>query len=223
VCAESRNASVADLYSVVACHQSFAVSPGLFSMCAAARHASVLAIEPDERLCGLINRSAAAARDPITVLCAAVSDKNGMAELVISGRSRAANYLKEAKGSSQSSAARFTQPVELVTLDSLLDRFQPPSVLKIDAETYEVKCCSVRRGSSSLRVRTSGVKSHLKTHSQCSTSCTGATMNCSPQRLRSRGPRSPNAHHGTRWRFLANSDSPRRYIQSPPCRCRSSK
>jgi FkbM family methyltransferase len=109
------------------------------SRCAAARHASVLAIEPDEWLCGLINRSVAAARDPITVLCAAVSDKNGMAELVISGRSRAANHLKEAKGSSQSSAARFTQPVELVTLDSLLDRFQPPSVLKIDAETYEVK------------------------------------------------------------------------------------
>jgi FkbM family methyltransferase len=113
---------------------------GLFSMCAAARRAaSVLAIEPDPWLCGLIIRSGKAARVPITTLSAAVSDECGMAELEISGRSRAANHLKEATGSTQSSEARFTQAVQVFTLDSLLDRYQAPSVLKIDAETHEVK------------------------------------------------------------------------------------
>lgn len=113
---------------------------GLFSFCAAARGASsVLAIEPDGWLCGLMTRSIAAARAPITVLQSAVSDECGKAELEISGRSRAANHLKEARGSSQSSEARFTEQVELVTLDSLLSRFPAPSVLKIDVETHELK------------------------------------------------------------------------------------
>jgi FkbM family methyltransferase len=112
---------------------------GLFSFCAASRGASVLAIEPDEWLCGLIRRSIASTCAPVIVLQSAVSDQCGTAELEISSRSRAANHLKEAQGSTQSSEARDTQAVELVTLDSLLDRFAVPSMLKIDAETHELK------------------------------------------------------------------------------------
>jgi FkbM family methyltransferase len=116
---------------------------GLFSFCAAARDASsVLAIEPDAWLCGLIRRSIVAASAPVVLLQAAVSDHCGAAELEISGRSRAANHLKAARGSSESSDPRCTQVVDLVTLDSLLDRFPAPSVLKIDAETHELKVLS---------------------------------------------------------------------------------
>jgi FkbM family methyltransferase len=115
---------------------------GLFSVCAAARvgsSGSVLAIEPDVWLCNLLNRTARTAPAKITVLSAAVSDCNSISALEISERSRAANHLTEATGSSQSSARRFTQAVVTVTLDSLLDHFRPPSVLKIDAETHELK------------------------------------------------------------------------------------
>jgi FkbM family methyltransferase len=116
---------------------------GLFSFCAAACGAdAVVALEPDAWLCDLITRSIPLSKAPISLVCAAVSDRCGMAELEISGRSRAANHLKEARGSSQASEARFVESVDVVTLDSLLARFPPPTVLKIDAETHELRVLS---------------------------------------------------------------------------------
>lgn len=115
---------------------------GLFAMSSAARTGPsgyVLAIEPDAWLCHLLQKSIRSAPSPMTVLCAAASDAATITKLVISGRSRAANHLVETGGSSQSARPREVQAVMTVTLDSLLDHFPPPTVLKIDVETHELK------------------------------------------------------------------------------------
>jgi len=121
---------------------------GLFSFCAAAlagRDGFVLAIEPDCWLASLISRSARTL-DPdkfsssdVQGLCAAVSDSCLVSRLEVAERARASNHLVEAIGSSQASATRFTQPTAVLTLDSLLEYFPPPSVLKIDVETHEAR------------------------------------------------------------------------------------
>ena len=94
---------------------------GLFSFCAAVlagREGVVLAIEPDLWLAQLIWRSARSLRAndapcaEVKMLCVSVSDTNRVSELEIA-----------------------QSPT--VTLDSLLDFFPPPSVLKIDVETHE--------------------------------------------------------------------------------------
>ena len=113
---------------------------GLFSFCAAALGAkSVLAIEPDAWLSQMVARSIVLAGVPVRVMNVAASDRNGVAELEISARSRAANHLTEAQGSGESSTPQFMQAVETVRLDSLLEQFPAPSVLKIDVETHEMK------------------------------------------------------------------------------------
>src|SRR5215469_10515425 len=75
---------------------------GLFTFCAAAlagASGSVLAIEPDTWLTTLLMRSALAVRNSnaanVRVLCAAVSDRNKIAELEIADRGRAANHLSD--------------------------------------------------------------------------------------------------------------------------------
>jgi len=121
---------------------------GLFSFCASAlasRDSFVLAIEPDCWLASLISRSARALdRDKfscsnVQVLCAAVSDSCHVSKLEVAERARASNHLVEAIGSSQASATRYTQPTAVLTLDSLLEYFPPPTVLKIDVETHEAR------------------------------------------------------------------------------------
>jgi len=120
---------------------------GLFSFCAAAMSGQsglVLAIEPDFWLAHLINRSSQQLEAgqytcaPVEVLCASISDSNRISKLAIARRARASNYLIEAGGSSEAMGARFVQPTVSITLDSLLEYFPAPSVLKIDAETHEV-------------------------------------------------------------------------------------
>jgi methyltransferase FkbM-like protein len=68
-----------------------------------------------------------------------MSDSNRISKLAIAERARASNYLIEAAGSSEAKGARCIQPTVSLTLDSLLDYFPAPSVLKIDAETHEVE------------------------------------------------------------------------------------
>jgi len=117
---------------------------GLFSLCAAfasGRSGFVLAIEPDVWLAYLITRSSQAiARHPcaeVQVLCAAVSNSNGVSSLEIAQRARASNHLIGTMGSSQARGRRFVQPTVSLTLDSLLEYFPAPTVLKIDVETHE--------------------------------------------------------------------------------------
>ena len=129
---------------------------GLFSFSAAALAGPggfVLAIEPDVWLAHLLARSAqriqqhSAGAAPVAALCAAASEANRIRQLQIAERARAANYLMEAKGSSQAGGYRYQQATVTVSLDFLLDYFPAPSVLKIDVETAEV---NVLRGASRL-------------------------------------------------------------------------
>jgi len=122
---------------------------GLFSFCAAALAGPsgiVLAIEPDLWLAQLLARSARAvanghsrAAAPVAVLCAALSKSAGVSQLQIAERGRASNHLTETRGSSQVGGDRYLQQTVTLSLDFLLEHFQPPSVLKIDAEAAEVK------------------------------------------------------------------------------------
>ena len=121
---------------------------GLFSICAsslAGQEGHVVAIEPDVWLAHLLTKSARELKRsglnaaPVNVLCSAVSDGNRITHLQISERSRAANHLADAAGSSQAHGNRFSQAVTSVSLDFLLDYFPAPSVLKIDAETHETR------------------------------------------------------------------------------------
>jgi FkbM family methyltransferase len=116
---------------------------GLFSFAAsflAGASGSVLAIEADTWLAGLLRRSAGAGRRdvaPVAILPAAASDSVGIARFQIARRGRASNFLASSPGSNQAGGVRETQLVPTVTLDSLLDRFPPPSLVKIDVEGAE--------------------------------------------------------------------------------------
>jgi FkbM family methyltransferase len=101
---------------------------GLFSFAAAALGANVLAVEPDTWLANLMHESVSMNKLPVTVLPAAVSDRQGIARLYLSEGGRASNSL---------SGAGLAQTVITVTLDSLLDDFPAPQVLKIDVEGLE--------------------------------------------------------------------------------------
>jgi FkbM family methyltransferase len=132
---------------------------GLFSFSAAAlagRSGWVLAVEPDLWLAQLLTRSArgiqknGAEAAPVAVLPAAVSETNGISQLQIAERARAANHLIETDGSSQAGGSRNLQQTVTLTLDFLLEHFPPPTVLKIDAEGAELK--ALRGASKLLRV-----------------------------------------------------------------------
>lgn len=116
---------------------------GVFTFAAAglARHGQVLAIEADSWLAELIRRSCHLRENRalrITVLPAAVSESNGVAEFAIARRGRASNYLVKAGGWSQAGGERLRTHVPTLTLDSLLDCLPRPTFLKIDVEGAEV-------------------------------------------------------------------------------------
>jgi FkbM family methyltransferase len=129
---------------------------GLFSFSAAALagpSGSVLSIEPDLWLAQLLTRSARRIRKnragaaPVAVLAAAVSETNGISQLKIAERARAANHLIQTHGSSQAGGSRTLQQTVTLTLDFLVEHFPPPTVLKIDAEGAELQAL---RGASKL-------------------------------------------------------------------------
>jgi FkbM family methyltransferase len=111
---------------------------GLFAFAAAARGATVVALEPDVWLASLLRRSIAENGCPVSVLAAAASDSVGIADFVIAQRGRAANHLAGA-GTDQAGGVRETHKTPTVTLDSLLKYFPAPSVLKIDVEGFELQ------------------------------------------------------------------------------------
>jgi FkbM family methyltransferase len=125
---------------------------GVFTFAAAglAKHGQVIAIEADRWLAELIRRSCRLPANralAITVLQAAVSATNGVAEFVIARRGRASNYLADAGGWSQSGGERERTHVATLTLDSLLASFPRPTFLKIDVEGAEAM---VLRGATRL-------------------------------------------------------------------------
>jgi FkbM family methyltransferase len=118
---------------------------GLFSFAAASLagpSGSVLAIEADTWLVGLLRRSSSARGEgeaPVAVIPAAAADAVGVASFKIARRGRASNYLASSPGSNQAGGVREIQLVPTVTLDSLLDLFPPPRLVKIDVEGAEDK------------------------------------------------------------------------------------
>jgi FkbM family methyltransferase len=73
---------------------------GLFSFAAAALGAQVLAVEADVWLASLIHRSTLLNKLPVTVLPAAVSDRDGISCLYFSDDGRSSNSLR-GSGSAQ--------------------------------------------------------------------------------------------------------------------------
>jgi FkbM family methyltransferase len=116
---------------------------GVFTLAAAAmagRGVFVLGVEPDPMLAGLLNRSAARARDrgyDVHVLSAAIADTDGAARLLISARGRASNALDRAGGRSQMGGVREQVLVPQLKLDTLLGQVPAPGFLKIDVEGAE--------------------------------------------------------------------------------------
>lgn len=117
---------------------------GLFSVAAASRGAHVLAIEPDRTMAGLIERTG---HPGVQVLAVAVSDHAGVGSLNIAVRGRSANFLSGGVEGSQTGGTRHDVPVRTVTLDSLLDVYDPPDLVKIDVEGSEE---AVWRGAGAL-------------------------------------------------------------------------
>lgn len=117
-----------------------------FAAAAIARSGSTLAVEPDPWLAGLMRKSLRLHANRglrLTVLPAAVSDRNGLATFSIARRGRASSALESAGGRTQAGGTREQLTVPTLTLDTLLDYGPPPTFLKIDVEGAEA---SVLRG-----------------------------------------------------------------------------
>ncbi|HEX4488714.1 MAG TPA: FkbM family methyltransferase [Terriglobales bacterium] len=110
---------------------------GLFTFCAAAlsgRSGHTLAIEPDGWLCDLMHRSMEINQDrlgKIAIENVAIGESSGAAFLEVSDRSRAFNRVTNSGNAGVS--------VRTLTLDSLLATHPPPSILKIDVESFELQ------------------------------------------------------------------------------------
>jgi len=101
---------------------------GLFSFAAAGLGASVVAVEADPWLVRLLERSVEMNGLSVNVIEAAIHDSCGTAEFHFSKEGRASNSLL---GSGSSKMVR------TITLDSLLNNFSAPDVIKIDIEGAE--------------------------------------------------------------------------------------
>ncbi len=102
---------------------------------------SVLAVEADLFLGWLLQRSVNAniKKFPnVKVLCVAISQRMGFTVLQIAERGRASNGLATASTRSQSGGVRYNQDVVTISLDSLLDYYRAPSLVKIDVEGAEI-------------------------------------------------------------------------------------
>ena len=125
---------------------------GVFALAAAslATRGNVLAVEADIWLAQLIKKSASLPKNrglKLQVLPVALSDKIGVATFMIAKRGRASNYLKGADARSQTGGVRDQVLVPTLTLDALLDEFEPPTLVKIDVEGAE---SAVLRGGAQL-------------------------------------------------------------------------
>lgn len=116
---------------------------GLFSR-AAAFHAGsdgvVVAMEADSEAVSLIRRSCRFRPDDhakITILPVAVSATCGFVSFEIAMRSRSANAI-HGFGSTQTGGVAESRTLPCVALDSMLEHFRPPDVLKIDVEGAEL-------------------------------------------------------------------------------------
>jgi FkbM family methyltransferase len=111
-----------------------------FAAASVAKKGSVLAVEADIWLAQLIRKSLLLKENcglSIQVLPSAIADRNGVATFLIANRGRASNTLEAVGGRSQTGGIRERVTVPTLTLDTLLDFFNPPTFIKIDVEGAE--------------------------------------------------------------------------------------
>lgn len=115
---------------------------GLFSVAAAAKAGSegrLISVEADIDAVALLNdtcRLRLSAHAEMTVLPVAVGSTNGFIKFAIAKRARAANAI-QGYGSSQMGGISEIRVLPCITLDTLLEHFPAPRVLKIDVEGAE--------------------------------------------------------------------------------------
>ncbi|WP_439533110.1 FkbM family methyltransferase [Polymorphobacter sp.] len=108
---------------------------GVFAFsCSHARQ--VVAVEADPFLANLLLRSVTLNGSDVDIVAAAVAESSGLATLAIATRGRASNHLL-GHGHSQTGGTRAHLTVPTLTLDTLLDRFGPPDLIKLDVEGLE--------------------------------------------------------------------------------------
>lgn len=113
---------------------------GLFAFAAAVRSegGQVAVFEPDIWLCHLLQKSAGLNSDlNIDIFPLAVSNTDGFATFHIARRSRSANFLAQAEGSSQTGGVRKSLRVPTIALDTFLTHYPKPDFIKIDTEGAE--------------------------------------------------------------------------------------
>ncbi|MEO2025554.1 MAG: FkbM family methyltransferase [Fuerstiella sp.] len=102
--------------------------------------AEIVSVEADPFLASLLQRSACHGdnRDRnVAVVCAAVSDRTGIARFMIANRGRSSNSLEQSGHRTQAGGTRYVQHVPTLTLDSMLKTFKAPQIMKIDVEGAE--------------------------------------------------------------------------------------
>lgn len=111
---------------------------GLFTFTAAGLGAEVLAIEADIWLVGNLRRAAALQDLKVSVLSAAAAADWGIADFVVAANTRATSYLASFGGSVMTGGVRERHHVATVPLDTLIEKFGIPDVVKVDVEGAEV-------------------------------------------------------------------------------------
>jgi FkbM family methyltransferase len=104
----------------------------------AARAKQIVAVEADPFLADLIQQSSDMNGVDVCVIRAAAFSKHSISKFSIAKKGRASNYLSE-MGERNDAGERARMFVPTITLDSLLDYFDPPTFIKIDVEGAEVE------------------------------------------------------------------------------------
>lgn len=145
---------VADMFVVPGdCVWDIGANMGVFAFAGAykaGRSGRVVAVEPDVMLVDILQRSRdiqSGSNAPVEIIPAAISDHANLLRLNIAGKGRAANYLETAQGSTQVGDILAGNWVCCISLDSLLDKFPAPSLIKIDVEGAEL---DVLKGASKI-------------------------------------------------------------------------
>jgi FkbM family methyltransferase len=115
---------------------------GTFSFAVAVRaiRGTVLAVEPDPFLVSLLRRSSKLAENSdlkIAVLSAAISDRDGITKLAVAKRGRSSNSIAEALAGTEQGGVREELLVPTLRLDTILNHFASPNLVKIDVEGAE--------------------------------------------------------------------------------------